>query len=627
MPREVTITFDDDTQHVYQNVPDNVTPDLIEARAKNQLGKTPKSIDGGRSAPKDPMYIPDQVPQPQPQEQPSMWRRAADKVLGAYEVPLSAATGAAGAFLGNVAGAINSLVSPDRGTPMGTQIAAETAADVARRYTYQPRTEAGQDYLRTIGHAAESSGVAGLGPVAGVESSVLAGPALRQVARQPVTQSVRDILPRPVENVVNTVQRASAESPYAGPRMVEMPGVGAAETAPERLRLERAQSLPVPVPLTKGDVTRTFEQKRFEAETAKNPSAGEPLRQRAADKNEAAFGNFDAWLDETGAQAPDLRATGKIVTAAVANKANAVKKTVKAAYKEAERAGEMQAPVDVGPLLDYATAHQPESINAPVIASLKAKLEQLIKPDSSALSLNDIEEVRKMVGRISQTDATNASFGREIKNLIDSLTEGAGGDAYKRARALRVRFAKEFEDVGVIDKMMRTKPGSTDRAVAYEDTFKHSILSGSLDDVRAVRRTLQTAGPEGEQAWKELQGQTINHLKEAAGRNASLDVRGNPVASYAGFHKAVKELDADGKLDFIFGKKGAQQIRDLRDVVGDAFTSPPGSVNTSNTASEIGRLLEGVANENSHTARAISWMKNYSDNKKLRKKIQDSLNP
>ncbi len=51
MPRTVTVTFDDDTQHVYQNVPDAVTPDAIEQRASSEFqGKHLKAIDGGKAA-------------------------------------------------------------------------------------------------------------------------------------------------------------------------------------------------------------------------------------------------------------------------------------------------------------------------------------------------------------------------------------------------------------------------------------------------------------------------------------------------------------------------------------------------------------------------------------------------
>lgn len=48
--REVTVTFDDGSQHVYRGVPDAVTPEQITARAQSEFKKTVTSLDGGRPA-------------------------------------------------------------------------------------------------------------------------------------------------------------------------------------------------------------------------------------------------------------------------------------------------------------------------------------------------------------------------------------------------------------------------------------------------------------------------------------------------------------------------------------------------------------------------------------------------
>ena len=51
MPRfpKFTVTFDDGSTHVYNNAPDDVTPDQITARvAKEFKGKTVSALDGGR---------------------------------------------------------------------------------------------------------------------------------------------------------------------------------------------------------------------------------------------------------------------------------------------------------------------------------------------------------------------------------------------------------------------------------------------------------------------------------------------------------------------------------------------------------------------------------------------------
>lgn len=48
MPRNITVTFDDGSTHVYQNAPDDITPDMVTARAQKDFGKSVTALDGGR---------------------------------------------------------------------------------------------------------------------------------------------------------------------------------------------------------------------------------------------------------------------------------------------------------------------------------------------------------------------------------------------------------------------------------------------------------------------------------------------------------------------------------------------------------------------------------------------------
>lgn len=75
MPKNVTVTFDDGTTHVYQNTPDTVTPSEVEQRASQEFGKKVVNIDGGRQ------------PEPPPPPPAPMGRveSAANLVAGAPE--------------------------------------------------------------------------------------------------------------------------------------------------------------------------------------------------------------------------------------------------------------------------------------------------------------------------------------------------------------------------------------------------------------------------------------------------------------------------------------------------------------------------------------------------------------
>ena len=50
MSRNVTITFADGSSHVYENAPDNLTPDMAEARALKDFGKQVVNLDGGKAS-------------------------------------------------------------------------------------------------------------------------------------------------------------------------------------------------------------------------------------------------------------------------------------------------------------------------------------------------------------------------------------------------------------------------------------------------------------------------------------------------------------------------------------------------------------------------------------------------
>jgi hypothetical protein len=530
-------------------------------------------------------------------------------IFAPAEGALSLATGAVGGIAGMIAGAGKTILAGPNATPEDVQRGKDLAQRVSSALTYQPRSELAQDQMGQLSTLLRESKLAGLPPAGAIALGGMARPAVNQT-----------------RNAAANIRSPEFLMPTPEPQMV---GMGAATTAGSAMRVERAAQLPVPLKLTKGMANRDFEQLQFERETAKNAAVGGPLRERSADLNQGILQNFDAWLDQTGAQSGSLRSTGEVVSKAISDKAQKARGQITAAYKAAEDSGAMKEPLDVSPLRAYLEKNRPESINAQVLVSAEAKLDQLAK--GTQITIGDLEEVRKMVGKLGGKDATNGHFARELKGQIDALTEGKGGEEYKYARRLRTRFADEFKNVGIIDRLIGTKRGTKDRAIAYEDVFDKSILRGSLDDVRSIRRTLQTSGPEGVQAWKELQGQTVQYLKDEITKNVSTDIRGNKVVSAARLDRIVSELDKDGKLDFIFGKKGAQQIRDVNDVAKDVLTAPPGSVNTSNTASILIGLLDTAVSGTTALplpiGTAIHQGTKYFKNKQLEGRVADALSP
>jgi len=556
--------------------------------------------------------------------------------------------GAVGAVGGFARGLGEDIASGNIGTPKAQ--AANMAEYTAQKFAepFAPVTEKGKQYVGAIADTLGNPDVAGslnaIAPLA-AESAVmqtLARGAAPQVATRAapvmqkagqVAQGIESGIAKAAAPVGEAVQQAGqrvaggVKGAAAGVKQKAMNArdiitgraavnetpsatasarsMGAAEVTPETLRATAAEDLGFTGEkgLTKAQVTRDQGAQQFERETAKLGDVGAPIRNRYANQTEHALQTFDQWVEDTGAQAPELRATGKVVTDALANKANAMKKSYQKAYQAAEKSGEMQQPVELPELVAHLNDAVPDVATAPIIDSAIKKAVRLGIAElddngdlvAKSAPLKNVEEFRKWIGGAS--DPMHAPNTRQVtimKGLIDTGTENAGGNAYKYARRLYKNYANEFKNSGLVSSLLRMKPGTTDRAVALEDIFNKSMLNSSLDDVRKLRRTLQTAGDEGSQAWRELQGQTMQKIRDSAFGGTMRDERGNLTINPGQLEKTLRSLDSDGKLDFIFGKQGAEKIRQLSDVANTIFTAPPGSVNTSNTASALRVALDSA---------------------------------
>ena len=88
------------------------------------------------------------------------------RILGAGEAGLSAATGAVGGAAGQLYGIGKTLTSGKYGTQAGIQEGEKAGVELANKLTYQPRTQTGQQLTEGVGRALEASRLQGL-PVEG----------------------------------------------------------------------------------------------------------------------------------------------------------------------------------------------------------------------------------------------------------------------------------------------------------------------------------------------------------------------------------------------------------------------------------------------------------------------------
>jgi hypothetical protein len=536
-----------------------------------------------------------QVPNP-PVLEPKRTMR--EKMMALYEVPATMLSGAAL----TVPSAISAMVTGEGPTAM------------AQRNMYQPRSGASQDVLQSIGGAFEASKLPPVLPTGMIPSYAR----MVGATQPPVTQAVQQV-PR----MADMLRR----------EQLTMAGVGAAATPETVTRTQMASQLRVPVQLSKGQAERELGQQQFEIETPKiSPELGKPLVEAQARRNDAILQNFDAFVDATGKQSFGLRATGKAVTDVLNKEAQSAKTKIEQAYTLAKEKGETEAPVGYAPLKAFIENETPttRTANAPI---LNIVYEQLAKNDpknTGQISINALEDIYAVINKNYVPATPNASYGRDMRNIINQITEGKGGELYQKARRLRQDYAKNFENIGAVDNLLRTKADSTDRFVALEDVFQKSIINGSLDDVKNLGFALKKSGTQGQQAFKELQGQTIEFLKDRVTQSIDTDMFGNPVVSPAKFKSAVRELDQDGKLDYLFGKKGAQEIRDLMETTILVNAPLKGAANYSNTASAVIRGLDMINRSPIGKIPVVGSLTKYSfekaQEKALKQKIQESIN-
>ncbi len=466
------------------------------------------------------------------------------------------------------------------------------------------------------GAAQQTAAESGAGPVGQTLAAIAGGltPAgisaaargaaggVSRIAATPLAREAREA----IGEVAGTARTAmpGAAQPTTGGRA----SVGAAATPEERLRVERAQELPVPIELARFQRTRSFQEQQRARELAKDNAVGGPIRERMAQQQGQIRQNFEALVDQTGSEVwNNLGELGVVVTKALRDRAARDKTKIRALYKAAEKQGELVEPVTPAELVTYLNANRTGRRSAPILSVIEDEL--LMRGGATGsladgtlqakpLQLGELEEVRKAINKFAKgNDPNDLRVGGDMKSIIDTETAELGGQAYKRARAARRQYALDYEDTALIKQLVGTKRGSTERAVALEKVAEKSIYSQTtpLDSVKKLKDLLETEGQAGQQAWRELQGATMEHIRDQAYKNIARDEAGNAMISPAALDRVITKLDASGKLDFVFGKKEAELLRTINTVAKDVFTAPPGSVNTSGTSSALINAIDTMA--------------------------------
>lgn len=603
----------------------------------------------------------DQPQKPKSEEKPLS---TMDKIIGGAEAGLTLATGAVGGAIGQVAGGLHgiaeSVVDGTFGTQQGAQNAVNRATQFSNALTYEPNTAGGRRAVGAVGEFIEDTGLDTLPPVLGGgvgtatatlgrASVPVATTAAKEVAQaaKPVVAQVVEQAKQPVAAVTEAAKNAfNRSNTNTSPAPAN---IGAAQVDQATVRQALAQDLPVTPELTKGQLSRDPAQLKFEVEAAKDPEMGAPLRQRYEQQHQAVQQSFDAFIDQTGTErGGNARDTGLMVDGALQKQMQSDKNRVRVAYKKADDSEEATTPVDItnpvsvledGDLsvIDYLNS-QPELPTTPIITAAKRTAVSLgiaQKADDGSLmpsnpTIKQLEKWRAEINGNVNQEAPNIRQATILKSFIDAHVEPYAGTLYKAARVERKRFGDKWEKHTIIKDLVGNKKGTDDRKVAYENVVDRVVYSGSLDDLRQAKRTIMTAGEDGKQSWKEIQASVLQNIKDEATKGVAPDGQGNQMISPAALNAQIRKLD--DKLDFIFGKQGADKLRALNEVSKTIFTVPTSAgVNHSNTASNIALAIDvalsGMSGLPAPVANALRISTKHIKDRKVRKRVEDALNP
>ena len=512
-----------------------------------------------------------------------------DRIMGVIETPLALGATLAGGAIAPIVGVVGTLASGKYGTQEGIRAGQEAMKAVQ----YQPRTQTAREALGAVGEFLQPVTNAlppTLGSV-GTSLYALAPAAMMQanaIARPAITQATA-----PVRNALANVMTREQQ-----PGMV---GMGAASTAEDLMRQQRLDKFNIRS--TVGEREKNLAKQQFESDVERGALAGisqEAKAELAKEYGAFKFGQrqdilneFERMTEEVGGtiDRSTPRALGTFVDKTMLNLYEKKLKKVDDTYQAARDSGETKQIVGTAKLEQWLADNAPEAISVPQIQTIGAKLEALKKATNNQVSIDDLENIYKVAGNLSKDNPSAATFMGQVKGIINEMTEGTGGDFYRKARMERKQLAKEFENVKRVDDLLSTKAGKTDRKVALDDVYNHIVVDGSLEEMRSVTQLLKKGGPEGQKAYQELQGYTLQRMKDLLLKKADDETDKFVLNKFNNF---VTQLDREDKLTYMFGKTGRDTLIDLKKSINDVMVKEPGAVNYPNTAGAVVRSLEAL---------------------------------
>lgn len=358
---------------------------------------------------------------------------------------------------------------------------------------------------------------------------------------------------------------------------------------PRALRnLADSQTLPVPVPMTQGQLSRDPMQFAKEQNLRGITGVGEPITDLYQQQNRALIENLNAM----GAKgAPAMIDASQQGLNALQTFSNKLKAGVDQAYAGVRNMDGQSARMD--------GAAFTKNANAALDAG--GALGGFV-PSSIANVMNDIAtgklplsvEIAQRLDQIWGKEANAAGGGAQIaiNTIRDNLRSATVSDslgpeamqAYQQAKALA---AQRFAMIDANPALKAIENGN----VAPDKFVQNFILRGNAGDVKNLVGMMNQADPSATPAIKQS---IVDWMKRQAINGASEE---NGIFSQSAFNKIVGDPQMQARLSQVFSPAEMGQFQQLGRVAENAIAVPKAAaVNTSNTTSAAANLVKAEVN-------------------------------
>jgi hypothetical protein len=348
-----------------------------------------------------------------------------------------------------------------------------------------------------------------------------------------------------------------------------------------------ANSLPVPVPSLRGQLTRDPMQYAVEQNLRGIQGVGEPIQTVLQKQNSALLQNLDAFGAKSG---QDITSSGHFLRNALRQADKTEGQKVKDAYTAYKNSTGRDIDVPLqGLAQDYAKVLHDYGSTVP--SGVRNNFEALGLLKGNQLKVTTIDDAENLIKVINKNyDKLNLPQKNaldELRNSVNKAINDAGanlpGEAGAAAKAARDAASKRFTTIESIPALRDVLKGKE------PDKFvQNHILGGNVDQISKLTKYLEANNPE---VLNQIRNDVVRHIKQRVMNNVSEE---NAKFSQPQLKEFLSDTTGQRLQRFLSPEQMAG-LKQLNKVAENNLVEPVSSaVNKSNTAQAAANLVQGT---------------------------------